>query len=289
MEYCIGYIKSKSDDQNFEVAKNILSALSEARGCRIKLKEIAFSMSALALAAECKKTSAAIFADFAAVSREYLRPLFVDCAKELGLSTSMRVSDGGQAVVCDAFGGLLGGSQGYFSDGKFGRGAYCEEKYCELEIERTAHKAYEWAERGGSTLALIDMASRLETSRLWRKIVSDINEDYPSVRLRFEDIRDAIKTVSTDRTTSAFLASSLFAEIIAACRGDALFESLSGDGAFALLLPLNEGSIPNMLIYALKECLDLYEEAEILANATKRAGGRPDLLPSLIKELEAHK
>lgn len=85
-------------------------------------------------------------------------------------------------IVRELTGGMYFGEKGY-RQGKFGREAYDTEVYGELEIERIARQAYELAEGRKRTLISIDKANVLESSRLWRKVLHDVNEDYPTVRL----------------------------------------------------------------------------------------------------------
>ena len=81
----------------------------------------------------------------------------------------------------------------FASTKEFGREAVDKLRYSELEIERTARIAYELAENRNHSLKLSDTTAPKKTSALWRKIVSDINEDYPSVRLNFESVFEATK------------------------------------------------------------------------------------------------
>lgn len=85
-------------------------------------------------------------------------------------------------IVRELTGGMYFGEKGY-RNGKFGREAYDTEVYGELEIERIARQAFELAEMRGRKLISIDKANVLESSRLWRKVVHDVNEDYPTVVL----------------------------------------------------------------------------------------------------------
>ena len=109
-------------------------------------------------------------------------------------------------MVSDALGGIYSGSKGFRTRQPFGREAFDEDCYSELEIERTARIAYELADIDGASdpeknsgepssrraLSLVDKASKLNTSKLWRKIVTDIIEDYPSVHLDTLETDDCI-------------------------------------------------------------------------------------------------
>ena len=93
-------------------------------------------------------------------------------------------------TVRELTGGIYFGDRG-FRNGKTGREAYDTECYSELEIERVARIAYELAEKRSRKVCLVDKANVLTSSRLWRKVVSDINEDYPSVRLEMMYVDNA--------------------------------------------------------------------------------------------------
>ena len=53
--------------------------------------------------------------------------------------------------------------------------------YSEHEIERIGHVAFETAMKRGKKLASVDKANVLDTSRLWRKIMHRLAEEYPEV------------------------------------------------------------------------------------------------------------
>ena len=64
---------------------------------------------------------------------------------------------------------------------------------------------------------LADKANNLTTSRLWRKIVTDINEDYPDVRLDMLDISEIAKRLAQNPARfDVILTTNLFGEAIIA-------------------------------------------------------------------------
>ena len=134
-------------------------------------------------------------------------------AKRLNLHTSIRC-DRGLTLVSNQLGGIYGEGDrhGFDRNSKFGRAAYDAEYFCELEIERTARVAYEFAEREDSGVLLLDGGSDLLTSIMWRKIVSDVNEDYPSVPVKMCETREFL---SGERATDdVILCSKLFGDLV---------------------------------------------------------------------------
>ena len=100
-------------------------------------------------------------------------------------------------TVRELTGGIYFGEHGYRT-GAAGREAFDTECYAELEIERVARIAYELAEKRSRKVCLVDKANVLTSSRLWRKVVSDINEDYPSVQLDMMYVDNAAMQLALD-------------------------------------------------------------------------------------------
>ncbi len=111
-----------------------------------------------------------------------LRPVRVDPAM---VATSAlrpeRVKDVDLLVVRELTGGL------YFSKPKRrystprGDAAVDTMRYSTPEIERVAVRAFELARQRRQRLCSVDKANMLETSRLWRSVVSRVAERYPDV------------------------------------------------------------------------------------------------------------
>ena len=111
-----------------------------------------------------------------------LRPVRVDPAMaESSALRPERVRDVDLMVVRELTGGL------YFSKPKRryttprGQAAVDTMRYSEPEIERVAVRAIELARRRKRRLCSVDKANVLESSRLWRTVVTAVAERYPDV------------------------------------------------------------------------------------------------------------
>ena len=83
-------------------------------------------------------------------------------------------------IVRELTGGIYFGERG-MREGKYGEEAYDTECYSRMEIERICKVAYEAAQKRNKRLISIDKANVLDTSRLWRKIVHEMESQYPDV------------------------------------------------------------------------------------------------------------
>ena len=82
-------------------------------------------------------------------------------------------------IVRELVGGLYFGASGRRPDGS----AFDTCEYSPAEIERIARRGFELARTRRSFVTSVDKANVLETSRLWREVVSGLAGDYPDVRL----------------------------------------------------------------------------------------------------------
>ncbi len=85
-------------------------------------------------------------------------------------------------IVRELTGGIYFGERG-MREGKYGEEAYDTECYSRMEIERICKVAFETAMKRRKKLISIDKANVLDSSRLWRKVVHEMAEQYPKVEL----------------------------------------------------------------------------------------------------------
>ena len=103
--------------------------------------------------------------------------------KELDVYANLRpaVGDGVDLVIVrELVGGLYYGGSGRLDDGR----VFDTCVYTQPEVERVARRAFELARTRRGKLISVDKANVLETSRLWRQVVTNLAREYPDVELR---------------------------------------------------------------------------------------------------------
>jgi 3-isopropylmalate dehydrogenase len=117
-------------------------------------------------------------------------------------------------MVRELTGGIYFGERGR-REGKYGPEAYDTEAYSVMEVERIARVAFETARKRNSKLTSIDKANVLDTSRLWRKVVHEMAEQYPDVKC--EDMlvdNAAMQLVRNPAQFDVIVTSNMFGDIL---------------------------------------------------------------------------
>jgi len=88
-------------------------------------------------------------------------------------------------------------------------------QYSKVEIERIAHLAFKEAQKRRKKVTLVDKANVLETSRLWRKVVTNVAKEYSDVTLDFLFVDNAaMQMILNPKQFDVILTENLFGDII---------------------------------------------------------------------------
>lgn len=117
-------------------------------------------------------------------------------------------------VVRELTGGIYFGEKG-IKDTEMGKAAYDVEIYSEMEVRRIAVTAFEMAMKRGKKLMSVDKANVLESSRLWRRVVTEVSANYPEVALSHMYIDNAaMQMVRNPKQFDVIVTSNMFGDIL---------------------------------------------------------------------------
>jgi 3-isopropylmalate dehydrogenase len=109
-------------------------------------------------------------------------------------------------------GGIYFGNKTLSADGNM---ASDDCAYTKNEIERIAHLAFQAASQRKKKLTLVDKANVLETSRLWRKLVREMQDQYPDVSVDFLFVDNAaMQLILNPAQFDVILTENMFGDIL---------------------------------------------------------------------------
>jgi 3-isopropylmalate dehydrogenase len=124
-----------------------------------------------------------------------------------------RVKGANLLIVRELLGGLYYGEPRGFEAS--GNTAFNTLIYSRHEIERVARVAFTRARERRKKVASIDKANVLETSRLWRAVVSDVAKEFPDIELEHVYVDTAAMRLATSPASfDVMLCDNLFGDIL---------------------------------------------------------------------------
>jgi len=109
-------------------------------------------------------------------------------------------------------GGIYFGEKGRKDEGET---AFDNCVYTRAEVQRLAKKGFELAMTRSKKLCCVDKANVLETSRLWRETVQDMEKDYPEVEVSYEFVDAvAMRLVQWPNSYDVLITENLFGDIL---------------------------------------------------------------------------
>lgn len=118
-------------------------------------------------------------------------------------------------VVRELTGGIYFGERGRKEKGTPYEWAYDTEKYSVPEIERIARIAFEAASKRRGIVTSVDKANVLESSRLWREVVTRISKDYPGITLNHMYVDNAaMQLVRNPGQFDVIVTTNMFGDIL---------------------------------------------------------------------------
>ncbi|HVJ06217.1 MAG TPA: 3-isopropylmalate dehydrogenase [Candidatus Saccharimonadales bacterium] len=187
---------------------------------------------------------------------------------------------------------LLGGL--YFGEPRAidaeGKNAWNTMRYSAQEIERVARVAFKLAEGRGKKLVSVDKANVLETSRLWRQVVTRVSAEFPEVALEHALVDSfAMNVITAPTRYDVVLTENLFGDILsdetAVIAGSlGLLPSASIGGKVDLYEPIH-GSAPDIAGKGIANPIGAIASAAMMLRHTAKLHAEADSVELAIEQV----
>jgi 3-isopropylmalate dehydrogenase len=193
-------------------------------------------------------------------------------------------------IVRELLGGIyFGNPRGIFAKNGERMGINTEV-YREHEIERVAHRAFQLARLRRHKVTSVDKANVLESSRLWREVVSRIGRMYPDVELQHIYVDScAMQLIDRPKSFDVVLTNNMFGDILsdeaAMLTGSiGLLPSASLGERTALYEPIH-GSAPDIAGRNRANPIATIASAALMLRYSFRADGIADAIDAAIAKV----
>jgi 3-isopropylmalate dehydrogenase len=197
-----------------------------------------------------------------------------------------RLGDVDLLIVRELVGGLYYGARGVRDDGT----VFDTCEYHPSQVERIARRAFSLAAGRSGSLVSVDKANVLDTSRMWRRVVDEVAQDFPEIELRHALVDSfAMELVTSAERIDVVVTENTFGDILsdvaaAVTGGLGLAASASlGDDGPGIFEPVH-GSAPDIVgTHSANPAAMLRSVALLLDHAL----ARPDLARAVVDAVDS--
>jgi len=145
-----------------------------------------------------------------------LRPINVYPALSNASSIKKEVLDGTDIlIVRELTGGIYFGQPRYTSEENGDPYSVDTMRYSRSEVRRVAKAAFEAAQLRGGRVCSVDKANVLESSRMWRKSIIELSEEFPDVELTHMLVDNcAMQIIREPKQFDVMVTGNLFGDIL---------------------------------------------------------------------------